>query len=92
MALFLNEEIFFYSRIRSNEFIHEGSQDLFKKSLKSPQDEVGWLVTGVGDNLVLPDIVSKEVSQGDLEESFRLVYETPYTKIYKRINEPEESF
>ena len=82
MALFLNEEIMFYSRIPTREFIHEGSQDLFNKALKNPEHEVDWVITGVDNNNVLTDIVNKEINKQNLNKFFHLSYEDGYTRIY----------
>lgn len=86
MALFLNEEVMFYSRITTREFIHEGSQDLFKKALKNPEHEVDWVITGVDNNNVLTDIVNKEINKKNLNKFFHLRYEDDYTRIYDLVD------
>ena len=85
MVLFLNEEIFFYSYIPTQDFIHEGSQDLFERALKSPESEVDWVVTGVDQSSVLTDIVNKNISKISLKEHFQLKHETNYTRIYEKV-------
>lgn len=82
MALFQNEEVLFYSKIPINQFIHEGSQELFDLTLKDPVKHVDWIVTVEAG---FKDLVTERLSDPKLlENQFFLVYEGAYTHIYKK--------
>lgn len=91
-ASFLNEEIFFYSRIPTGDFIHEGSQDLFKRALESPESEVDWVITNKNSSTAFLDIVNQKVSYQSLDKYFGLEYENSFDKIFHIKKEYEEAF
>jgi hypothetical protein len=82
MALFQNEEVLFYSKVPTGNFIHEGSQELFDLALSDPVKHVDWVVT-VSAGFV--DLVTERLANpAILEKHFELVYEGACSRIYKK--------